>query len=324
MASTASSVFVSCAITSITPIRFFGIEVCGSISNSSTVSGRCAILLLLAFSGTAPAQFTPALLQNTSYWGDGRAEADFYNAEFVRDGQPRPCEVLIIFTPGLVDPISLTPQLDPKQAGALPVLRMNEVATVPRGLFNEQRSSNALWRLDYASLAQLSFVGNEGMGNVSKNVCENRGTDKTTWNYSCDTQRGRVNGQEISSPGGSLVFYDELPLRVRMLDFSKPAGELEVPFVPTLAAPQKELGEIKPAKFSWKIGERSIEVNVRHAAGTDRFVLDRDFPFLLREWTAFDGSHLKLKNSLKVDYWNYGKNGDRERALKDPMLRHPD
>jgi hypothetical protein len=45
---------------------------------------------------------------------------------------------------------------------------------------------------------------------------------------------------------------------------------------------------------------------------------------LLREWSAADGSHLKLKNSLKMDYWNYGKNGDRERALNNPMLRHPD
>jgi len=25
-----------------------------------------------------------------------------------------------------------------------------------------------------------------------------------------------------------------------------------------------------------------------------------------------------------MDYWNYSKNGDRERALKNPMLGHPD
>jgi hypothetical protein len=31
-----------------------------------------------------------------------------------------------------------------------------------------------------------------------------------------------------------------------------------------------------------------------------------------------------MKRSLKVDYWNYNKPGDRERALADPMLRHPD
>ena len=46
--------------------------------------------------------------------------------------------------------------------------------------------------------------------------------------------------------------------------------------------------------------------------------------FFSDEWTAADGSHLKLKRSLKVAYENYTKAGDRERALADPMLRHPD
>jgi hypothetical protein len=307
-----------------TPIRFLGIEVCGSIFNCSTVLGRCAIPLLLALVGTAPAQFAPTLLQNASYWGDGKSEVDFYEAEFVRDAQPRACEVLITFTPGLVDPSTLTPPDDPKQPGAIAVIRMNEVATLPRGLFSEQRSSSALWRTDFMSLAQMSFAGTDGIGNVSKSVYENRSASKVTWNYSCDTWRGKIDRREISCLDGSTVFYDELPLRVRMLDFSKATGEFDAQLLPTLTAAQKELGEIKPAKFSWKIGDRSIAVSVQHAAGMDRFVLDRDFPFLLREWTAADGSHLKLKNSLKVDYRNYGKNGDRERALKDPMLRHPD
>jgi len=42
------------------------------------------------------AQFTPAFLQNDSYWGDGKAEFNLYDAQIVREGQPRPCEVLHI------------------------------------------------------------------------------------------------------------------------------------------------------------------------------------------------------------------------------------
>jgi len=68
----------------------------------------------------------------------------------------------------------------------------------------------------------------------------------------------------------------------------------------------------------------TIEVSAQHSGGIDRFVLDRDFPFLLREWQMADGSKLKLKRGLKADYWNYSKEGDRERALKNPMLQHPD
>jgi hypothetical protein len=44
----------------------------------------------------------------------------------------------------------------------------------------------------------------------------------------------------------------------------------------------------------------------------------------MREWKAADGSRLKMKRNLKVDYWNYNKPGDRERALNNPMLRLPD
>ncbi|HEX4641638.1 MAG TPA: hypothetical protein VH252_09635, partial [Chthoniobacterales bacterium] len=80
----------------------------------------------------------------------------------------------------------------------------------------------------------------------------------------------------------------------------------------------------KPAKISFKTSEREIDVTVEHAGGADHFILDRDFPNLLRQWNAADGSRLKMKRSLKVAYWNYNKPGDREKALTDPMLRHPD
>jgi hypothetical protein len=87
---------------------------------------------------------------------------------------------------------------------------------------------------------------------------------------------------------------------------------------------KKDTITFKSAKVSFTATERKIDISVQHAGGTDKFVLDGHFPFLLREWNAADGSRLKLKNSLKMDYWNYGRNGDRERALKNPMLGHPD
>ena len=35
-------------------------------------------------------------------------------------------------------------------------------------------------------------------------------------------------------------------------------------------------------------------------------------------WKKSDGGSLKLRRSLKLDYWNYNKPGDRERALGQP------
>ena len=56
------------------------------------------LLLFVGFfaAENAVAQFTPALLQNNSYWGDGKAEFNIYDAQIARYGIPRPTEVLHI------------------------------------------------------------------------------------------------------------------------------------------------------------------------------------------------------------------------------------
>ncbi len=61
----------------------------------------------LLWSGRALAQFTPAFLQNNSYWGDGKAEFNIYDAQIARYGIPRPTEVLHILVREPFDPKQL-------------------------------------------------------------------------------------------------------------------------------------------------------------------------------------------------------------------------
>jgi hypothetical protein len=274
---------------------------------------------------SAIAQFTPALLQNNSYWGDGKAEFDFYDAHIVRDGQPRACEVLMILQRELVDPKTFARINDQKKPDALATIRMNEIFTLSRGMFVEQQSLIAKWRVDLSSLVHLSLVGTDSAGNFSKRLEEKREGDSVSWFFIYDTYReGAGFDRLVPPPKGTPIFCDELPLRVRTIDFSKPKGEFEIQLAPSTIDPTKGTIAFRPAKVSFNVTERKIDISVQHSAGTDRFALDGWFPFLLREWHAADGNYLKLKNSLKADYWNYNKPGDRERALKDPMLRHPD
>src|SRR5438128_1781905 len=125
-------------------------------------------LLGLAWLNNASGQFTPAFLQNGSYWGESKSEFDLYAAELMRDGQPHQCELLIIFTPKLLDPVSLTELADAKSPSALTAIQMNQVGTVPRGLVVEHRSISALWRTDSMSLARMSIAGTDGFGNITK------------------------------------------------------------------------------------------------------------------------------------------------------------
>ena len=280
--------------------------------------------LLLAMTSTAfiaetQAQFTPGILANDSYWGDRKAEFDFYEGQLTRDAQLRKCEILHIFFRERIDPKTFVRVDDPTRADAITAVRMNQIWSAPIGMFVEQGSITVYWRIDSAALARLTFVGTDSFGNAIKKI-ESTGAIS---NYMSDTYRDGTTTSPISPPLNSF-FYDELPMRVRTIDWSKPPADFEIQLAPTLARFGSDHVEFKPARISWKPIEKTIEVSAQHSGGIDRFVLDRDFPFLLREWQMADGSKLRLKRGLKADYWNYSKEGDRERAFKDPMLQHPD
>jgi hypothetical protein len=279
------------------------------------VIGVLALFLFVLESGSA--QFLPALWQNESYWGDGKAEFDFYDAQLVRDGQPRHCEVLHVFVRDTLEP----KQSFTQRQAPLSVIRMNQILYVPVGIGVQEQSLSWFWSRD-GKIAQFSFVGADTIGNIYKTGA--RTADGNKFLYECRSYRDGTTSQTIDWPPGDAIFYDELPLRIRTIDFSKRAGEFETQLGPTVVGSNNDQIVFKPATLKFRIDERSIGVDVRHDLGTDHLVLDRDFPFLLRDWQMADGSRLKMKNSLKVDYWNYSKNGDRERALKNRMLRHPD
>jgi hypothetical protein len=285
---------------------------------------RSLCLFGAAFSFTAKiafAQFTPALLQNNSYWGDGKAEFNIYDAQIAREGAPRPCEVLHILVREPFDPKQFVKPEGSPRPDTIAVLKLNQILRIPTGLYVYQQMHSNFWRVDNASLLKFSLTSNDSYGNTYKEARRTGDQFSYTFHTYWD---GMTEGKETLTAPANGYFYDELPWLVRTLDFSKASGETEVQLAASTINSKKDTIVFKPAKISFKSTERTIDVAVQHVGGTDKFVLDRDGPHLLREWTAADGSHLKLKRNLKVDYWNYNRPGDRERALANPMLRQPD
>jgi len=275
----------------------------------------------VVFLRAAFAQFSPSFLQNNSYWGDGKAEFNIYDAQIVRDGQPRPSEALHILTREPFDSKQFVRSNDPKRPETIVVLKLNQVLHVPTGLSVLQQMHTSFWRVDDAQLLKFSLTSNDSVGNTYKEA------RRTGDQFTCEFRTywdGMADGKENVALPANAIFYDELPLRVRLIDFSKPSGEFEIQLAPTVINSKKDAIVFKAARVSFTTTTRTIDVTVRSGAETDHFILDHDFPFLLREWTATDGRRFKLKRSLKVAYENYTKAGDRERALADPMLRHPD
>jgi hypothetical protein len=282
---------------------------------------QALLLFTLLTATSALAQFTPAFAQNNSYWGDGKAEFNIYDAQIPRYGIPRPTEVLHILVREPFDPKQLVKPDNPNQPDAVQVLKLNQILHVPTGLYVYQQMHSNFWRVDNAQLLKFSLTSNDSCGNTFKEA--RREGDKLTYEYHTYWD-GMAGGKENVSLPANGYFYDELPWLVRTIDFSKAGAGFEVQLAGTAINSKKDAFSFKPAKISFKSTEREIDVAVEHAGGTDHFILDRDFPNLLRAWNAADGSRLKMKRSLKVAYWNYNKPGDRERALADPMLRHPD
>ena len=282
---------------------------------------RLPLLCLLFLASRAVAQFSPAMLQNDSYWGDGKAEFNIYDAQIARYGIPRPCEVLHILVREPFDPKQMVKPENPGAPGAIPVLKLNQVLHVPTGLYVYQQMHSNFWRVDNAQLLKFSLTSNDSCGNTFKEA--RREGDKLAYEYRTYWDQMAGGKDDVAVPANGY-FYDELPWLVRTVNFQKANAPFEVQLAGSVINSKKDNFVFKPAKISFKATEREIDVAVEHAAGTDHLILDRDFPNLLRQWNAADGSRLKMKRSLKVAYWNYNKPGDREKALADPMLRHPD
>ncbi len=280
----------------------------------------CAALLFATVLPVA-AQFVQGCIQNGSYWNDGKAEFNIYDAQIVRYGQPRQTEVLHILVREPFDLKQMVKSDDWQRPGVIQVLKLNQILNIPTGLYVYQQMHSNFWRADNGRLAKFSLTSNDSCGNTYKEA--RRGAEIFTYQWRTYWDGMAAGTQKVTLPPNGY-YYDELPLRVRTIDFSRPSGDFEIQLAPTIINSKKDELTWKPAQVHFESTERAIYVTVQHAGGTDKFILDRNFPYLLRTWEAADGSRLNMKRSLKVDYWNYHALGDRKRALQDRRLEHPD
>src|SRR5439155_15381239 len=118
------------------------------------MKAKAALIAAIFFGAitASRAQFTPAFLQNDSYWANGKAEFDIYDAQIVREGQPRPCEVLHILVREPFDPKQFVKPEGAPRADSIPVLKLNQVLHLPTGLYLWQQMHSSFWRVDTAEL----------------------------------------------------------------------------------------------------------------------------------------------------------------------------
>ncbi len=282
-----------------------------------TTTPSLIAVFLLALVSTGGAQFRAEFFQDESYWGDGQAEFTTFDAQQMRYGQARTSEVLHIL---VCEPFSNRElvKAEPGSAGgSYPVIKLNQILRIPTGVYVYQQMHSAFWRADSGRLVKATLTSNDSCGNTYKEFRALAGPAAwlgSGWSYEWRTYwEGMAAGAETVRGGKDAIFYDELPVRVRTIDFAKGSGEFVVPLAPTIIGSKKGDVKFSPATVKWVAGAQTIDVEVAHAAGKDRFTLDAKAPHLLREWQQADGGRLKLRKSLKLDYWNHNKLGDEGR-----------
>ncbi|OAI43023.1 hypothetical protein AYO41_00455 [Verrucomicrobia bacterium SCGC AG-212-E04] len=278
--------------------------------------------LLGLFVSTARGNFIPAFM-NDGYWFDGKAEFNIYEGTIARYGSPQPAEVIHVLVHEDFAPEAMVKADQWDRPGTYPVLKFNQVLRVRTGVYVYQQMHSSFWTAENARLIKWSLTSSDSCGNTYK-VATRPKSGSDTWTYRFDTYwEGQVSGTlEVPSPPGG-IFYDELPVRVRSIDFTQPTNAFTVPLAPTAISAKRGEFPFAPAKISYHKEGAAIVVEVEHAKGRDTFLLDPVYPHRLREWRAYDGGVLKLKRSLKLPYWEYHHPGDLERALADPALQLP-
>lgn len=301
--------------------------VCNGQAGGERAGMKFLAALVLGAAGLASgaaAQFSPAWF-NDAWWFDGKAEFLIYEGTQGRYGSQHPAEVIHILVRENFAPEQPVKADDWNRPGAYPVLKLNQILRIPTGLYVYQQMHSSFWTPENARLVKWSLTSNDSCGNTFKVATRPREVGKDAWGYSYETYwEGQMRGTTEVKDAADGVHYDELPARVRSLDFSKESGGFEFPLAPTAITSKRGSLEFKPARISWKRGgEGRFDVEVKHAQGADRFSVDAKPPHLVREWRAWDGSFLTLRHALKCAYWELHNPGDRERALADPALRIP-
>lgn len=277
------------------------------------------LVFLLSLAATSLAQFSPAFFSDDAYWGDGKAEFNTYDAQQVRYGAARPSEVLHILVREPFSNRELVKAESGSAGGSYAVIKLNQILRIPTGIYVYQQMHSAFWRADSGRLVKATVTSNDSCGNTYKEFRVLAGLAALAgrgWTYEWRTYwEGMSAGEETVRAGADAIFYDELPVRVRTIDFTRgDAGGFPVPLAPTIIRSKKDDVQFASAQVNWKRAGETIVVEVAHADGADRFTLDPKPPHLLREWQQADGGRLRLRQSLKIDYWNYNKPGDAERV----------
>ncbi|GAB5560559.1 MAG: hypothetical protein SynsKO_22060 [Synoicihabitans sp.] len=266
---------------------------------------------------SSAAPFSDRLLRDEGFWGDGKAEVVVFDAEEKRYGTLRKTEVrhILVRENFAADE---TVKADNWQApGTYPVIKLNQVITIPTGSYRYDQGHSAFWRQDSGELIKFTSTTNDSCGLSYKHGL----IDGDRWHYRAFTYwEGMSEVEERQSAPANALLYDELPFKLRTVDFGK-ITLFEAPLMDSTIDSKADPLAWSSAAFAIARTPDGWRVTVKHRHGTDRLFFDHKSPHTLKRWQRWDGSSLERRHSIRIPYWQLNQPGD-ERYLK-PGTTHP-
>lgn len=281
-----------------------------------------ALCLMFSTPNFASAQWNAAWFQNESVWGDGKAEFTTFDAVQVRYGKPRPSKVIhILVRESLSKQEGVKPEPG-SQAAAYPVLKLNQILQIPTGVYVYQQMHSAFWKTSDATLAKATLTSADSCGNTYKEFRALDGAQSwfgSGWRAQWWTYwEGMAHVEETIRPPASGIFYDELPVRVRTLDFAQAKGQISVPIAASIIQSKKDAVAFIPSTIRWTVDDTQIVVEVERGKLLDHFTLDRSAPHGLKLWQQADGGTLTRRHSSRMAYWELNQPGDERHLESTP------
>ena len=257
---------------------------------------------------SADSPFSLRLLQDHELWGDGNAELTIFTAQEKRYGTLHDTEVRhIVVREDFAGKEQV--KADNWQApGAFPVFKLNQIITVPTGTYRYDQGHSSFWRANDGQLIKFASTTNDSCGLSYKQGNLSPGG----WRYRAFTYwEGMSEVSTYAKPPRGALTYDELPFKLRTLDFGNVA-EFSAPLMESVIDSKADKLAWSPASFTIVKHGDTWQVTVRHSQGTDTFEFDQATPHALRHWQRWDGSSLHRQHLTRIPYWKLNQPGDEK------------
>ena len=267
------------------------------------------------------------------HWGDGRAELSTYEGEVSRYGAMREAEMVLIYVTEPHDRRRWIKDDDAPDDRRVNVMKLNRLLKFQTGIYpysvmTSTFAPTADWGRGRFQPTKITLTAQEWCGHVFHGIWP--GPDRFMTEIRSYFASEGEHRELVDTPEQTL-YQDALPIQLRELDGSfAGGGDWSGTIVPTLWHTRK--GHTEPQPEEATITRRRAEVD---ETPVHRFVLsyadvevtydiERAEPHRLVRWQHSDGSHLRLKATKRLPYWQLNRPGDeshREDLGLEPNVR---